>query len=213
LVNFTNPFFFCVLWWNLKLIQMCTEISRKSWRIYDLLLSPRTDELQDELFCVALSVVPFMGHTQLSATKTIIVYYHEKYFHGGSQALLAALRQRYWRIGGRKFVVSVINKCVRCVRMKPVTWEHVMGSLPANRVQPNPAFHTTGVDYCGPFYHKAEARNMAPHRCYIAVFVCFSTKAAHLEVVQDLTTDSFIAALRILISLRRSPRTIWSDNA
>jgi len=45
---------------------MCTEISRKSWRIYDLLLSPRTDELQDELFCVALSVVPFMGHTQLS---------------------------------------------------------------------------------------------------------------------------------------------------
>jgi len=62
-------------------------------------------------------------------------------------------------------------------------------------VQPNPAFHTTGVDYCGPFYHKAEARNKAPHKCYIAIFVCFSTKAAHLEVVQDLTTDSFIAAL------------------
>ncbi|XP_070068080.1 uncharacterized protein [Drosophila takahashii] len=97
--------------------------------------------------------------------------------------------------------------------MKPVTWEHVMGSLPANRVQPNPAFHTTGVDYCGPFYHKAEVRNKAPHKCYIAVFVCFSTKAAHLEVVQDLTTGSFIAALRRFISLRGSPRTIWSDNA
>ncbi|XP_070070495.1 uncharacterized protein [Drosophila takahashii] len=124
-----------------------------------------------------------------------------------------SLRQRYWPIGGRKFVASVINKCVRCFRMKPVTWEHVMGSLPANRVQPNPAFHTTGVDCCGPFYHKAEVRNKAPHKCYIAVFVCFSTKAAHLEVVQDLTTDSFIAALRRFISLRGSPRTIWSDNA
>jgi len=32
-------------------------------------------------------------------------------------------------------------------------------------------------------------------------------------VVQDLTTDSFIAALRRFISLRCSPRTIWSDNA
>jgi len=31
-------------------------------------------------------------------------------------------------------------------------------------------------------------------------------------VVQDLTTDSFIAALRRFISLRVSPRTIWSDN-
>jgi len=87
------------------------------------------------------------------------------------------------------------------------------GTKPANRVQPNPAFHTTGVDYCGPFYHKAEARNKAPHKCYIAVFVCFSTKAGHLEVVQDLTTDSFIAALRRFINLRDSPRTIWSDNA
>jgi len=31
-------------------------------------------------------------------TKAIIVYYHENYLHGGSQALLAALRQRYWPI-------------------------------------------------------------------------------------------------------------------
>ncbi|XP_052855156.1 uncharacterized protein LOC128263919 [Drosophila gunungcola] len=128
-------------------------------------------------------------------TRAIIVYYHEKYFHVGPQALLAALRQRYWPIGGLKFVASVINKCVRCFRMKPVAWEHVMGSLPADRVQPNPAFHTTGVAYCEPFYHKSEARNKAPQKCYIAVFVCFSTKAAYLEVVQDLTTDSFIAAL------------------
>jgi len=112
-------------------------------------------------------------------TEGIIVYYHEKYLHGGSQALLADLRQMYWLIGGRKFGTSVINKRVRCFRMKPVTWEHDMGSLPANRVQQNPAFH----NYCGPFYHKAEARNKATHRCYIAVFVCFSTMAAHLEVV------------------------------
>jgi len=79
-------------------------------------------------------------------TKAIIVYYQEKYLHGGSQALLAALRQRYCPILGRKFVASVINKCVRCLGMKPVTWEHVMGRLPANRLQPNAAFHTTGVD-------------------------------------------------------------------
>jgi len=110
-------------------------------------------------------------------TEAIIIYYHEKYLHGGSQALLADLRQMYWLIGGRKFG-----------GMKLVTWEHVKGSMPANRVQQIPAFH----NYCGPFYHKAEARNKATHRCYIAVFVCFSTKAAHLEVVQDLTTDSLV---------------------
>jgi len=40
-----------------------------------------------------------------------------------------------------------------------------------------------------------------------------SSISPSLEVVQDLTTDSFIAALRRFISLRDSPRTIWSDIA
>ncbi|XP_052855155.1 uncharacterized protein LOC128263918 [Drosophila gunungcola] len=53
-------------------------------------------------------------------TRAIIVYYHEKYFHAGPQALLVALRQRYWPIGGLKLV---INKCVRCFRKKPEAWE------------------------------------------------------------------------------------------
>jgi len=88
-----------------------------------------------------------------------------------------------------------------------------MGNLPADRVQPNPAFQTIGVDYCGRFYHKTETRNKASRKCYIAVFVYFSMKAAHLKVVRDQTTESFIAALRRFISLRGSPRTIWSDNA
>jgi len=145
-------------------------------------------------------------------TKAIIVYYHEKYLHGGSQALLAALRQRYWPIGGRKIVASVINKCVRCFRMKPVTWEHVMGSLPANRVQPNPAFHTTGVHYCGPFYHKAEARNKAPHKCYIAVFLCFclcrsKERACRAEIALFERAARSIDIFRLFSSSLRVPRT------
>jgi len=136
-------------------------------------------------------------------TNAIIVYYHEKYLHGGSQALLAALRQRYWPIGGRKFVASVINKCVRCFRMKPVTWEHVMGSLPANRVQPNPAIHITGVDYCGPFHHKAEVRKKGTpqvlHRRLCLLF--------HEGCSFGSGPGSHDGCLR------GSPRTIWSDNA
>lgn len=69
------------------------------------------------------------------------------------------------------------------------------------------------MDYCGPVYHKAETRNKALHLYNIAVLVFFPTLAAYLKVIQDLTTDSFIAALRIFISLRGSPRTISSNNA
>ena len=50
--------------------------------------------------------------------------------------------------------------------MKPVLSQNVMGNLPADRVRPNRAFHTTGVDFCGPFYCKSEVKNCPTVKCY-----------------------------------------------
>ncbi|XP_064556716.1 uncharacterized protein LOC135441151 [Drosophila montana] len=47
----------------------------------------------------------------------------------------------------------------------------------------------------------------------MAVFVCFATKAVHLELVKDLSTASFLNALKRFISTRGKPSQIWSDNA
>lgn len=71
----------------------------------------------------------------------------------------------------------------------------------------------TGVDYCGPLYYRTEIRSRAPIKCYISLFVCFSIKAVHLELVKHLSTESFLAALKRFFSIRGRPKTIWSDNA
>jgi hypothetical protein len=39
-------------------------------------------------------------------------------------------------------------------------------------------------------------RNAEKVKSYIALFVCFSTKAVHLELVGDLTTESFLAVFK-----------------
>ena len=44
---------------------------------------------------------------------------------------------------------------------------------------------------------------------YIAIFVCFVTKAVHIEVVTSLTTEAFLAALRHFIAHRGKPKTIY----
>jgi hypothetical protein len=44
------------------------------------------------------------------------------------------------------------------------------------------------------------------------MFVCFVTKAVHIEVVTSLTTEAFFAALRRFIAHRGKPKKIYSDN-
>ncbi|XP_059225785.1 uncharacterized protein LOC131997922 [Stomoxys calcitrans] len=146
-------------------------------------------------------------------TASMVMHFHHKLLHAGAQCLLAAIRQQFWPIGGRKLIASIISKCVRCFRMKPKLLQNVMGNLPSDRVRPNRAFHTTGIDFCGPFFYKSEVKSRPPVKCYICIFICFSTKATHLEVVQDLSTPSFLCSLRRFVATRGKPKTIWSDNA
>ncbi|XP_055523117.1 uncharacterized protein LOC129717280 [Wyeomyia smithii] len=72
-------------------------------------------------------------------------------------------------------------------------------------------FSTTGVDYFGPVYIKQGYRRNAM-KAYVSVFVCFTTKATHLELVTDLSTARFIQALRRFTARRGKCATLWSDN-
>ncbi|XP_058816901.1 uncharacterized protein LOC131680198 [Topomyia yanbarensis] len=73
-------------------------------------------------------------------------------------------------------------------------------------------FSSTGVDYWGPILLKPPHRRAAPAKAYVAVFVCFATKAVHIELVSDLSTAKFIEALRRFVSRRGLCNEIYSDN-
>ena len=47
---------------------------------------------------------------------------------------------------------------------------------------------------------------------YVCLFVCFSTRAIHLEAVSDLSTESFLAAFHRFASRRGCPSQVVSDN-
>ncbi|XP_041450598.1 uncharacterized protein LOC121404670 [Drosophila obscura] len=146
-------------------------------------------------------------------TSAVIVHVHEQNLHAGPRSLLALIRHEYWPIGGRKTVASVVNRCTRCFKAKPRLLQHIMADLPKDRVNASYVFAVTGVDFCGPFFFKSEVRTRPPIKCYICLFICFATKAVHLELVQDLSTPAFISALKRFILTRGRPREIWSDNA
>ncbi|XP_022909681.2 uncharacterized protein [Onthophagus taurus] len=88
-----------------------------------------------------------------------------------------------------------------------------MGNLPVQRVKPAPPFYITGVDYAGPFLLKdRKGRGSKMSKCYVCLFVCFVTRAIHLELVTELSSECFISALRRFVSRRGRPYQMFSDN-
>lgn len=89
-----------------------------------------------------------------------------------------------------------------------------MGNLPPSRVQvPARAFDKCGVDYAGPLYHKEGARrNVKLIKCYIAIFVCMATKAVHIELAVDLSSEAFLNTFKRFIARRGCPSEVFSDN-
>lgn len=139
---------------------------------------------------------------------------HRQNYHAGPQLLLSTMRQKYWPLGGRNLTRKVVRTCVTCWRQNPPPQGQIMGDLPEARLNHVAPFTTCGVDFCGPFLTRPNyRRGGVSYKTYICVFVCFSTKAVHLEVVGNLTTESFVAALRRFVARRAVPDEIYCDNA
>ncbi|GFS79646.1 uncharacterized protein TNCV_4241171 [Trichonephila clavipes] len=147
-------------------------------------------------------------------TDLIIEHYHKKSLHSDLQTTLYLIREFYWIPSGQNRVRRILNKCITCFRTKTQTINQMMGDLPRDRIMPSRPFEKVGLDYAGPIITKPNLkRSRVTLKSYIAIFICFSTKATHLEVASDLTTEAFLACLRRFIARRSKPSVIWSDNA
>ncbi|XP_065087242.1 uncharacterized protein LOC135708976 [Ochlerotatus camptorhynchus] len=142
----------------------------------------------------------------------LIRHLHEINLHAAPQLLLNVLRLRYWVTGARSLARMIVQHCVICVKARPKLVQQFMAELPVERITATRPFTITGIDYWGPILLKPLHRRAAPGKAYVAVFVCFSTKAVHLELVGDLSTTKFIQALRRFVARRGLCAEIFSDN-
>ena len=153
-------------------------------------------------------LLPKMGHF----TKLIINEAHQITLHGGLGDTLSQVRKHYWIPKGRQAIKASLKECNICRRYeaRPV---HYPGppNLPQERVTLTRPFEVTGVDYTGAMTITGEAD--VPKKVYICLFTCASTRAVHLEVAEDLSSETFLQLFRTFAARRSCPRIIISDNA
>lgn len=147
-------------------------------------------------------------------TNLIIDAAHKKVLHGGNQLTTMQIRHEYWIIGCKRAVKCHIYHCIKCHRFRADSAKQLMGNLPSDRTQMgNKPFTVTGTDFCGPFYMRmSKGGRFKAVKGYVCVFICFSTRAVHLEVVSDLTAEAFIAAFKRFVSRRGNVAKLYSDN-
>ncbi|XP_063387436.1 uncharacterized protein LOC134673395 isoform X2 [Cydia fagiglandana] len=146
-------------------------------------------------------------------TTLIIEDYHHRFMHPGLQTLQNLLAQEFWVLSARRAINSVISSCMKCFRARPkVASPPIMGNLPSFRINQIKPFSSAAVDYAGPFDTcLARGRGLRTFKSYICVFVCTATKAVHLELASELTTEAYLAALRRFISRRGRCSRLISD--
>nr|CAI5851512.1 unnamed protein product [Callosobruchus analis] len=156
---------------------------------------------------------PMLLSSKHPLTRLIFRSEHLRLLHAGPRLLLCSIRENYWPISGSNLAKKTVHECIRCFRTKPRGTTPLMGVLPEIRVIPQPPFFTTGCDYAGPIYVKQrQGRGSRDTKAYIAIFVCFATRAIHLELVSSLTTEAFMSMVRRFVSRRGKPQKIYSDN-
>ncbi|GBM99182.1 hypothetical protein AVEN_122519-1 [Araneus ventricosus] len=160
-----------------------------------------------------VSKYPVILPNKHKLTNQIIAYFHLKNLHIGASSLLHCVRERFWPLNGRSLCRKIVYECIVCFKAKPVVTSQLMGSLPRDRVVPDYPFNCSGVDFCGPFMIRyRNQRKGVLHKMYICIFVCFLSKAVHIEIVSDLTSEAFVATLKRFFGRRGKCAKLYSDN-
>jgi len=139
----------------------------------------------------------------------IVRHQHQLLKHAGVGAMLSSLRDQYHIMGARRLAKKVKRCCVPCQKVDSQPVEQPVAPLHVSRVRTARPFAVTGMDYAGPAY----SADYPGKKLYILLLTCAVTRAIHLELVNSLTVEDCILALRRFIARRGLPVTFWSDNA
>ena len=142
----------------------------------------------------------------------LCTYYHQVSCHSGPSTVQALIQRKWWIFSIRSLLRLIIFRCLKCYRLKSKPVQPFMADLPAQRSQISRAFSHVGTDFCGPFRIKqSNRRNASYNKGYLCIFVCMATKAAHLEMVSQLSTEAFIACFERFVARRGLPSCVYSD--
>ena len=131
--------------------------------------------------------------------------------HGRVGLTMALIRRDYWIPRLRQLTKKSINVCFGCKKFQAKAFRSPPpGNLPIDRTMGSIPFQVLGVDYAGPILYRLSKKR--DDKAYILLFACSLTRAIHLELLSNQTTEEFMKAFKRFIASRGRPQKVYSDN-
>lgn len=143
----------------------------------------------------------------------IIRHYHSKIHHQGRQMTEGVIRSAgYWIVNGKRMISSEIHHCVTCRKLRGKFGWVQMADLPEDRLQEAPPFTFVGLDVFGPWSVVTRTRGgSANSKRWGVLFTCLVSRGIHVELVEEVSSSSFINCMQRFIALRGPVQQIRSD--
>ncbi|XP_062603438.1 uncharacterized protein LOC134265202 [Saccostrea cucullata] len=157
---------------------------------------------------------PILIPNQHYIAKLLVLHYHEIIHHQGRHLTAGAIRAAgYWIPGCKRLIYTILSACVKCQRLRGNFVYQKMADLPEERLMSCPPFTYVGVYCFGPWsvVTRRTRGGSANSKRWAVLFTCLSCRGIHIEVIEEMSTSSFINALRRFTSIRGKVKELYSD--
>jgi hypothetical protein len=142
--------------------------------------------------------------------RVFIQHLHEANHHMGIEGTIAEARETVWIVAIRQVLRKVIASCQFCKnRLAKPSMPPFASLHPSRTAFDQKPFSHVGADCFGPILVKAGRSEV---KRWGVIFTCLTFRAAHLEIVLDLSADQMLLAIRRLVARRGQIVSMYSDN-
>uniref|UniRef100_A0A7I5E6D1 Integrase catalytic domain-containing protein n=1 Tax=Haemonchus contortus TaxID=6289 RepID=A0A7I5E6D1_HAECO len=149
---------------------------------------------------------PIFIEKESELARLLLTEIHVKNAHCGKDHTLCIARQRFWIPRPSGAFKKFLKHCAICKRYQGLPFgAPEMPPLPNDRMVRTQPFENVGCDFMGPFLCKEN------QKYYICLYTCLTTRAIHLEVVEDMSARTFLNSFIRFISRRGVPKLVRTD--
>ncbi|KAG5678932.1 hypothetical protein PVAND_008552 [Polypedilum vanderplanki] len=148
-------------------------------------------------------------------TELIILEIHKNHAHSYFKTVVNSIKNKFYIRHMKNVVKRIIKtKCHYCIRFTTRLLKPIMGDLPQERLGAfEPPFSYIVIDVFGPIMVTPSKYSKKVIKRWVLACICLCTRASHMEILKDLSTESILEALEITFTIRGTAKEIYSDLA